>query len=56
VESCSQHIQRMQKSLDQMNVQIHRVLILLCHKSAAQTTTQRTARKLLYQEAGDLDT
>jgi transposase len=26
VESCSQHIQRMQKSLDQMNVQIHRVL------------------------------
>ncbi|HYW36681.1 MAG TPA: IS110 family transposase [Terriglobales bacterium] len=26
VESSSQHIQRMQKSLDQMNVQIHRVL------------------------------
>jgi len=29
---------------------------LLCHKSSAQTTTQRAARKLLHQESGDPDT
>jgi len=33
-----------------------RLLVLLCHKSSAQTTAQRAAGKLLHQEPGDPDT
>src|ERR1035441_2540802 len=32
------------------------LLILLCHKSSARTTTQRAAGKLLHKESGDLNT